>query len=417
MGSAKPKGVLISIGQQFVAVINMKQVYSIQLFICLFCLSSFMPIRQARQNVIFELQFTDKALPGTNDSIFLAGDFNGWHTADTAFAFKKNRKGIYVLKTKLSPGQHAFKVVRGSWQTVETDREGQAINNRILDVEKLSGRGAIHLELKIAGWADHFASVPVKSTAASNVDILDTAFLMPELNRQRRIWIYLPKNYKQDTASDYPVLYMQDGQNVFDDATAFSGEWSVDEYLNSLPDSKQCIVIAVDNGGNERMLEYNPFNNKQFGKGEGKAYVSFLARTLKPFIDQHYRTKPEARFTAIAGSSMGGLISYYAAISYPGVFGRAGIFSPSFWIAPEIYDSTRTVLSKLNNTAFYFYGGGKEGDSLQGRLAQMTSLLKQNASIITTTDFNAEGMHEEKYWRASFKNFYGWLTELQARNP
>ena len=374
-----------------------------------------MPSRQARQHLIFELQFVDNALPGADDTLFLAGDFNGWHTADAAFAFKKNRKGIYTLKTKLSLGQHAYKVVRGSWQTVETAADGQAISNRILDVEKLAGHAAIKEAITVAGWADHFASRPVKSTAATNVTLLDTAFLMPELNRKRRIWMYLPRSYQRDANRRYPVLYMQDGQNVFDEATAFSGEWGVDEYLNSLPDDKQCIVVAVDNGGNDRMLEYNPFNNKQFGKGEGKAYVRFLIQTLKPYIDAHYRTKPEARFTAVAGSSMGGLISYYAAIAYPEVFGLAGVFSPSFWIAPEIYESTRKFLPELGNTGFYFYGGAKEGDSLIERLDQMTQLLKQSPAVTSRTDINSEGVHQEKYWRQAFESFYQWLLTMQAR--
>lgn len=227
--------------------------------------------------------------------------------------------------------------------------------------------------------------------------------------------MYLPRSYQRDATRRYPVLYMQDGQNVFDEATAFSGEWGVDEYLNSLPDDKQCIVVAVDNGGNDRMLEYNPFNNKQFGKGEGKAYVRFLIQTLKPYIDAHYRTKPEARFTAVAGSSMGGLISYYAAIAYPEVFGLAGVFSPSFWIAPEIYESTRKFLPELGNTGFYFYGGAKEGDSLIERLDQMTQLLKQSPAVTSRTDINSEGVHQEKYWRQAFESFYQWLLTMQAR--
>ena len=376
-----------------------------------------MSTKQARQSVIFELHFADDALPDVQDTLFLAGDFNGWHTADTAFAFKKNRKGEYTLKAKLLVGQHAYKVVRGSWQTVETDGEGQAIANRTLELEKLAGRTALKIVITVVGWADHFPNEPIKSTAASNVELLDSAFLMPELNRKRRIWIYLPQNYTTDTSRRYPVLYMQDGQNVFDEATAFSGEWGVDEYLNSLPAEKQCIVVAVDNGGNDRMLEYNPFNNKQFGKGEGKIYARFLAKVLKPYIDVHYRTKTEARFTTVAGSSMGGLISYYTAIDYPQVFGSAGVFSPSFWIAPEIYSSTTKLLPKLDNMGFYFYGGGQEGDSLEQRLGQMTALLKENPSIVTQTVLNPQGMHQEKYWRLAFDAFYQWLLEWQNEKP
>lgn len=390
----------------------MKPIFNLIVILSLF---SFMSAKQLRQTVIFELELPEASLPDANDSLFLAGDFNGWHTADTAFCFSKDRKGHYVLKTKLLLGEHAFKVVRGNWQTVETDSIGGAISNRILDLEKQTGRSPLKVTLKVAGWADRFPRAPVRSTAAGNVKIMDSTFLIPQLNRKRRIWVYLPKNYEQNTQTHYPVIYMQDGQNVFDEATAFSGEWGVDEYLNSLPDHKQCIVVAIDNGGNERMQEYNPYPNKQFGRGEGKRYAAFLAEVLKPFVDAHYRTKPAARFTTICGSSMGGLISYYTAITYPQIFGRAGVFSPSFWIAPDIYPAAKKALPLLGQSGFYFYGGDKEGDSLDIRLRQMKLVLDNNETVVSQIVMDPEGMHQEQYWRKAFAPFYHWLLTLQSR--
>lgn len=383
--------------------------------IILISLLSFMPIKQARQSVIFELQLPVEHMPNETDRLFLAGDFNGWHTADTAFCFKKDRKGHYVLKVRLNLGAHAFKVVRGSWQTVETDSLGGPIANRTLALEKQAGRSPLKVEIKIAGWADDFPREPTKSTAAGNVKVLDSAFGMPQLNRKRRIWIYLPKNYEQHVERRYPVIYMQDGQNIFDEATAFSGEWGVDEYLNSLPDEKQCIIVAVDNGGNERMQEYNPYPNKQFGKGEGKAYAAFLAETLKPFVDEHYRTLTDPEFTTVCGSSMGGLISFYTAIRYPDIFGRAGVFSPSFWIAPEIYTTTKKTLPQLGKSGFYFYGGEKEGDRLDFQLENMKTVLEGNPGIVSQVVMDPEGMHQEQYWRKAFGPFYAWLLRLQDR--
>jgi len=376
-----------------------------------------MPTKQARQTIVFELQIPGESLPHPNDSLYLAGDFNGWHTADPNFVFKKKRNGEYSLKTKLLVGDHAFKVVRGNWQTVETDSEGGAIANRTLEVEKLPGRAAMKISIMVKGWADNFPKTPITSTAAANVKILDSAFEIPELARKRRVWIYLPENYEQSPERRYPVLYMQDGQNVFDQATAFSQEWGVDEYLNSLPEEQQCIVVAVDNGGNDRMQEYNPFNNKQFGKAHGKAYAAFLAKTLKPYVDSHYRTKPDARHSTVCGSSMGGLISYYTALTYPGVFGRAGVFSPSFWIAPEIYQSTEKSLigNRLDESGFYFYGGAEEGDSLAQRINQITILLKSHPSIVTETVINPQGLHEEKYWRDAFGPFFQWLCAQENK--
>ncbi len=185
--------------------------------------------------------------------------------------------------------------------------------------------------LTIEEWHDRFPDRPKTSTAGKNVCIIDTAFLIPQLKRTRRIWIYLPDDYCDGTNKKYPVLYMHDGQNVFDEATSYSGEWGVDEFLDATSLSK-CIVVAVDNGAIKRMNEYNPYDNEKFGKGEGDEYVDFIANTLRPFINKNYRTIKNKEHTFIAGSSMGGLISMYAVLKYPKLFGGAGVFSPSFWV-------------------------------------------------------------------------------------
>ena len=126
---------------------------------------------------------------------------------------------------------------------------------------------------------------------------------------------------------------MHDGQNLFDKATSFAGEWGIDEAMDSIKNA--CIVVGIDNGGLKRMYEYNPNDTKQYGRGEGRAYLAFIVNNLKPFIDKKYRTLPGKQYTWMAGSSMGGLITFYAGLYYPQVFGGLGVFSPSFWIAPQ----------------------------------------------------------------------------------
>lgn len=124
---------------------------------------------------------------------------------------------------------------------------------------------------------------------------------------------------------------MHDGQNVFETATSFSGEWEVDESLNALHENGDygCIVVAIDNGGAFRLDEYSPWINTQFGEGQGDDYMQFIINTLKPDIDNSYRTKPERDYTGIMGSSMGGLISMYGGMEYNSVFSKIGAFSPS----------------------------------------------------------------------------------------
>ncbi|HRO72156.1 MAG TPA: alpha/beta hydrolase-fold protein, partial [Saprospiraceae bacterium] len=159
------------------------------------------------------------------------------------------------------------------------------------------------IDLTISGWE---GSSNVNSTASDQVSILTDSFYIPQLNRYRRIWLYLAKNYTTSTLS-FPVLYMHDGQNLFDKKTSFAGEWQVDEALDSLDKSgyNVAIVVGIDNDGGKRLDEYSPWLNSKYGGGEGDKYIDFIAQTLKPYIDRNYRTIPDADHTGIMGSSMG----------------------------------------------------------------------------------------------------------------
>ncbi|WP_233498181.1 alpha/beta hydrolase [Meiothermus sp. QL-1] len=155
----------------------------------------------------------------------------------------------------------------------------------------------------------------------------------PELGNQRDIRVYLPPSYRQSERR-YPVLYMHDGQNLFDEATSYVGEWQVDENMEALArEGLEAIVVGIPNMGLERLDEYSPFRDPRYGGGRGARYLRFIVETLKPFIDDELRTLPGRAHTAIAGSSMGGFISLCAYHLYPQVFGGAGVMSPSFWFA------------------------------------------------------------------------------------
>jgi metallo-beta-lactamase class B len=265
----------------------------------------------------------------------------------------------------LAAGAYAFKFTRGDWGKVESTAKGANVANH--SIQLISDTS---LSFTIAGWLDDFA-VAKTHTVSSNVSILDTAFKMPQLNRSRRIWVYLPAPYK-NSKKHYPVMYLQDGQNIFDDYTSAYGEWGVDECLDSLftKGKRPCIVIGIDNGGETRMNEYNPYEftwkdsstSKTFTP-EGDQYLSFISHTLKPFIDKHYRTLSSRENTIIAGSSMGGLIAYYALLKYPKVFGKAGIFSPAFWTASGIDQLTDSLGKKTGCQNLFLYGisGRKRG--------------------------------------------------------
>ena len=372
----------------------------LKLLIVIFCWF-FSFATSAQINVTFSLD--SNLILKSADSVFIAGNFNSWNPHDIKYLFGQ-KLGERSISISLPAGNYEYKMTKGSWNNVETLQSGGQVGNRTF---KLSGDTSI--QINIAGWASGSSSAKeVRHTASKNVDLLDSAFYIPQLDRNRRIWIYLPPDY-YSSLKRYPVLYMQDGQNLFDEATSFSGEWGVDEYLDSMykKGKKEVIVIGIDNGQNKRMSEYNPWEFQQFGKGEGDQYVDFLVKTLKPFIDKTYRTDKDRKNTYIAGSSMGGLISYYAVLKYPKIFGGAGIFSPAFWTAPRIADFTDKH-SKNIQSKMFFYGGGKEGKTMIPEMKMIENKISKSSKVRVKEIIDPEASHNENAWKKWFPAFYEW---------
>lgn len=169
------------------------------------------------------------------------------------------------------------------------------------------------------------------------------AFPSKILGNRRDILVYLPRGYGRFSRRRYPVLYLQDGQNVFDAATSFAGvEWGVDESAERLIKEnliEPLIVVAVANTGEQRIHEYTPTRGviddkakrKRRSKGLARKYARFLIDELKPYIDRKYRTNPDVEFTGLGGSSLGGLVTFTIGILYPQVFSRLIVMSPSIW--------------------------------------------------------------------------------------
>ena len=163
-----------------------------------------------------------KSVLHSRDHLFIAGNFNSWNPCDKNFEFAADKNGIAKITISLLAGNCEYKFTRSSWDKVETLTGGKGISNRTLQI---SGDTIINVEIK--GWSDDFSTVILMKmhTASANVKIIDTAFFIPQLKRNRRIWIYLPPDYKI-AKKHYSVLYMHDGQNLFDNATSYSGEWA-----------------------------------------------------------------------------------------------------------------------------------------------------------------------------------------------
>lgn len=185
-----------------------------------------------------------------------------------------------------------------------------------------------------------------RHSVSGNIKIAQHVY-SPQLHNQRDILVYLPPSYDH-SQKHYPVLYMHDGYNLFDEATSFTGEWHVDETMEQLAhDEKlEAIVVGIPSMGHERLAEYSPFVDKTYGGGKGDAYLDFLVHTLKPLIDRSFRTLPNKPNTGIMGSSMGALISLYAFFRHPAVYGFAGVMSPSVWFA------NRAILDYLEDVPY-----------------------------------------------------------------
>jgi len=257
------------------------------------------------------------------DPICVAGsaaELDDW--AACGLALTRAPDGRYSGTMRVAPGTGIqFKVTRGSWQTVEKAPDGSETANRTL-VAQAGARA----EVAVAAWAD-------APTITGNVESMGT--FTSSHGGPRPVLVYLPPAYESEPSRRFPVLYMHDGQNLFDARTAFGGiEWGVDEAAERLTRDglmAQVIVVAVGNTP-DRIAEYTQTVDAEVGAGGGAdAYARLLAEDLKPAVDARYRTLAGSETTGLAGSSLGGLVSMYLGLRRPETFRRIGVVSPSVW--------------------------------------------------------------------------------------
>jgi predicted alpha/beta superfamily hydrolase len=225
-----------------------------------------------------------------------------------------------------------------------------------------------------------------------------------QLGNARELFVWLPNSYERDTHKRYPVLYMHDGNNLFDAYTSFAGEWRVDETLTILEDEGiEAIVVGIPNN-EQRMSEYSPFTDTRLKMG-GRAddYLDWIVKDVKPLIDSAFRTRTEREHTGIVGSSMGGLVSLYGFLRYPQTFGVAGALSPSYWFGQgqlfKVVMETPFVGGKV-----YLDIGGREGrfgaHYMQGVRRLADALLQKGYVDGETLCYveDAQGKHDEEAW-------------------
>jgi predicted alpha/beta superfamily hydrolase len=155
------------------------------------------------------------------------------------------------------------------------------------------------------------------------------------LRNSRDLIVYLPPDYDNQPFSRFPVLYLQDGQNLFDRATSFGGQdWNVHgaaDHLIGVGAVSPLVIVGIYNAGKARIREYTPTRAPKLGGGGADRYSRFLIDEVMPFVQREYRVNSEARATGIGGSSLGGLLSLYLGLKHPRWFGKVAALSPSVW--------------------------------------------------------------------------------------
>ena len=262
--------------------------------------------------------------------------------------------------------------------------------------------------------------------------IVNLDFRIEELGRNRTIRIYLPQGYSEEKEKRYPVIYMHDGHNLFyKETSSFNKIWDVHNVLKEFQEEtgKGCIVVGIDCNNETvtgRFDEYSPWVNEELSEiissreiseagGEGALYVDFIVDTLKPYIDKHYRTSTERKDTFIAGSSMGGFISLYAAFKYPKIFAAVGAFSTAVWFKKDkLFEFIRGNFVK-DMKVYLDIGTNETSDENNSKFNQIylddTLDLGDLLMALGMPEYNLKlivddgGIHSEEEWKKRFPEF------------
>jgi len=338
--------------------------------------------------------------------VYISGNFNQWRTGEQAYRMKRVGPGRYQFRfspQEVLPKQLEYKYHRGDWSKVEVDRYGNPIGNRRIELERVQVK-----EDRVERWLEDGQAY--RTELLPQIRIISEHFDIPSLIKTRRIAALLPHDYDR-TDKHYPVLYLQDGQNLFDDYAPF-GNWGVDKKLALLAERGlgDVIVIAIDHAEEDRISEFTPSYRTRLGSGDGKKYVRFLADRLKPYVDEHFRTLPDREHTGIGGSSMGGLISIYAGLIYPEVYGKLMIFSPSLWVTPNIHFHHMNFFDP-RDMRVYIYAGEGESENMVPNIRRFVAAFekKGEASFTFELSLDPHGEHNEARWGQEFPRALEWL--------
>lgn len=340
----------------------------------------------------------------TGEPICISGNFNKW--AEHEYRLNEIRPGEYHLEFETnipSKGLIEYKFLRSRWSNVELDEYGGITDNRVLE----DPGEPVH------AWVPRWRhDGRICDDSLQPIQEFHNHLTVTGSRKKRRVTVLLPFDYYY-SHKRYPVLYLMDGQNLFEPHAPF-GSWEIHKKLAVLAEKQrhEVIIVCIDHAGKKRVEEYNYIRHHQQEKGRGILFLDWMEKKLKPFIDKQYRTLADGSNTGIGGSSMGGLISLIAGVAKPELFGKLMIFSPSLWkILDLLYERMMYLPLVSHNQFIYLYAGGKEASNMKGFARDFYEQLRQ---IDPTNDrvhfsINETGQHQEKYWGKEFPHALKYL--------
>jgi len=329
------------------------------------------------------------------DSLVIMGNqqaFGSWFDFSAGKMTKQNDttwiyNGSFPVNTSLE-----FQITRGSWNKTALYTSGRYAAPHVPFLLKKDTL----VTIRPANWNDLF-NESITGTVQYYHNFEDH-----NLRYTRDVMVWLPPSYFKSPGKRYPVLYAHDGQNVFAPGSLYAGEWRMDETADSLiriGKTEEFIIVAINNT-RDRWVEYS-------GTPQGMAYIHFIVKNLKPFIDTHYRTKPDKNNTAAIGSSMGGLISFYMAWLHPEVFGKVACLSSGFaYDDGHLVDKVSRSSKKIPGARIYLDCGDQELDKY--------FLPENNRMNDLLTKKHPEIKLMYRVYKGQAHNEYAWAKRLET---
>ncbi len=334
--------------------------------------------------------------PGcTAEEVFCSSSLNDWNTKTGVARLRRKSPGLYGARVPWAGECVQYKYHLGSWETEEVNEWGNRRANR-----HYAGEGKVYDT--VPAFLDDNRNYD--EAFLPRIEPLPYNLPLPSAFATRRIAALLPYDYDRCQRS-YPVIYLQDGQNLFDEYAPF-GNWELDKRMAWLAERGcgEFIVVAIDHAAEKRIQEYAPGHKTRIAPGQADAYGAFLVDHLKPLIDRTYRTRAERESTAIGGSSLGALASLLVAMAYPQVFAKAMLLSPSIWVDPGLPKAWPD--HSHGETSIFLYGGMQESKgsaaTFSGLYRDLQAIHHPKRRVYVHGHFEPLGLHNESAWGAVF---------------